>query len=69
MNGYLSEYKNPSFYTYNLDGDATYIIDGGGDMYDGGIIPDPGCYPAPNIQEVLIVVDQVFFLMQTQLKL
>lgn len=36
MNGYLSEYKNPSFYAYNLDGDATYINDGGGDMYDAG---------------------------------
>lgn len=36
MNGYLSDYINPSFYFYSLDGDATYINDGGGDMYDGG---------------------------------
>jgi hypothetical protein len=32
----LNEFKNPSFYEYNLDGNSTYIADGGGDMYDWG---------------------------------
>lgn len=41
MRGFLSEYKNPSFYEYNLDGDATYINDGGNDMYDGGNYTSP----------------------------
>lgn len=41
MNGFLSEYRNPSFYSYNLDGDATHINDGGGDMYDIGNITTP----------------------------
>ena len=41
MNGFLNEYKNPSFYNYNLDGDATYISDGGLDMYDGGNFTTP----------------------------
>lgn len=41
MNGFLSEYRNPSFYNYTLDGDATYIGDGGLDMYDGGNFTTP----------------------------
>jgi len=41
MNGFLSEYRNPSFYNYNLDGDATFISDGGLDMYDGGNFTTP----------------------------
>ena len=41
MTNYMSEYKNPSFYSYSLDGDATYISDGGGDMYDGGNFTTP----------------------------
>ena len=41
MNGFLSEYRNPSFYNYNLDGDATYINDGGLDMYDVGNFTTP----------------------------
>ena len=41
MNGFLSEYKNPSFYAYNLDGDATQILDGGLDMYDNGNYTTP----------------------------
>lgn len=41
MAGFLSEYKNPSFYEYNLDGNATYINDGGGDMYDSGNFTRP----------------------------
>ena len=41
MTGFMSEYRNPSFYSYNLDGDATYIIDGGLDMYDGGNFTTP----------------------------
>lgn len=36
LRNYMSEFRNPSFYGYNLDGDQFYINDGGGDMYDGG---------------------------------
>ena len=41
MSAFLSEYKNPSFYEYSLDGDATYIGDGGNDMYDNGNYTSP----------------------------
>jgi hypothetical protein len=41
MSGFMSEYKNASFYEYTLDGDATYISDGGYDMYDNGNITTP----------------------------
>ncbi len=41
MNGFLNEYKNPSFYNYTLDGDATNILDGTGDMYDRGNFTTP----------------------------
>jgi hypothetical protein len=34
MSGFMSEYKNPSFYEYTLNGDDTSITDGGFDMYD-----------------------------------
>jgi hypothetical protein len=33
---HLNSLKNPNFYQYRLDGNATYISDGGRDMYDGG---------------------------------
>ena len=36
LQGFLTEFKNPSFYSYTLDGSATNIVDGGGDMYDTG---------------------------------
>ena len=36
LDDYLSEYKNPSFYEYSLNGTQEYIADGGGDMYDTG---------------------------------
>jgi len=36
LRNYMSEFRNPSFYGYNLDGNSYYINDGGGDMYDGG---------------------------------
>ena len=32
----LASFKNASFYEYTLDGNETFISDGGGDMYDGG---------------------------------
>lgn len=41
MSGYMSEYRNSSFYSYALDGDNTYISDGGSDMYDGGNYTTP----------------------------
>jgi len=36
LRNYMSEFRNPSFYGYNLDGNSYYINDGGGDMYDAG---------------------------------
>lgn len=41
MNGFLNEYKNPSFYEYFLDGSDIFINDGGGDMYDVGNYTTP----------------------------
>lgn len=38
---YRSEFKNPSFYNYTLDGNKYSILDGGFDMYDGGNITSP----------------------------
>lgn len=36
LRSYMSEFRNPSFYGYNLDGTSYHISDGGGDMYDNG---------------------------------
>jgi hypothetical protein len=36
LRNYMSEFRNPSFYGYSLDGDSYRIIDGGNDMYDSG---------------------------------
>lgn len=36
LRGFMSEFRNPSFYGYILDGDQFRINDGGGDMYDNG---------------------------------
>lgn len=36
LRGFISEFRNPSFYGYRLDGNQFFISDGGGDMYDGG---------------------------------
>ena len=41
LRGFMPEFRNPSFYAYQLDGDGYYINDGGGDMYDGGNISSP----------------------------
>lgn len=38
---YTSEFKNPSFYSYWLDGTAVFMNDGGGDMYDSGNFTHP----------------------------
>jgi|GEM_PF-2366100 hypothetical protein len=38
---YRADFKNPSFYSYTLDGDKYFINDGGGDMYDGGNFTSP----------------------------
>jgi hypothetical protein len=34
LRNYMSEFRNPSFYAYRLDGNGYYINDGGSDMYD-----------------------------------
>jgi hypothetical protein len=36
MSSFRSEVRNPSFYSYTLDGNEFSITDGGGDMYDNG---------------------------------
>jgi hypothetical protein len=41
LRSYVSEFRNPSFYGYNLDGTSYYISDGGGDMYDAGNMTNP----------------------------
>jgi hypothetical protein len=41
LSGYMPEFRNPSFYFYRLDGNGTYINDGGSDMYDGGNFTSP----------------------------
>jgi len=41
LRGFMSEFRNPSFYNYWLDGDGYFISDGGGDMYDNGNISSP----------------------------
>ena len=42
LRNYMSEFRNPSFYTYRLDGNGYYINDGGLDMYDNpGNITNP----------------------------
>lgn len=41
LRNYMSEFRNPNFYNYWLDGDGYYISDGGGDMYDSGNVSSP----------------------------
>lgn len=41
LRNYMADFRNPSFYVYNLDGSGFYINDGGGDMYDNGNITTP----------------------------
>jgi hypothetical protein len=41
LRNYMSDFRNPSFYTYRLDGTGFYILDGGGDMFDQGNITTP----------------------------
>ena len=41
LRNYMTEFRNPDFYTYRLDGSGYQILDGGGDMYDGGNITSP----------------------------
>jgi len=41
LRNYMSDFRNPNFYGYWLDGNGFNIIDGGGDMYDSGNITTP----------------------------
>lgn len=41
LRGYMSDFRNPSFYAYRLDGNGYELNDGGGDMYDGGNVTSP----------------------------
>lgn len=41
LRNYMSEFRNPNFYFYSLDGSGQSIGDGGGDMYDGGNATNP----------------------------
>jgi hypothetical protein len=36
LRGYITEFRNPQFFVYRLDGNAYNINDGGNDMFDGG---------------------------------
>jgi len=36
LRGYVTDFRNPLFFIYRLDGNAYQISDGGNDMYDGG---------------------------------
>lgn len=41
LRSYMSEFRNPTFYFYQLNGTGQYIADGGGDMYDNGNATNP----------------------------
>lgn len=41
LRNHMSDFRNPSFYSYQLDGNGQYINDGGGDMYDAGNFTTP----------------------------
>ena len=41
LRNYMADFRNPSFYTYRLDGTGFQIQDGGVDMYDFGNITSP----------------------------
>lgn len=41
LRNYMADFRNPSFYTYRLDGTGFQITDGGFDMYDNGNITSP----------------------------
>jgi hypothetical protein len=41
LRGFMTEFRNPSFYTYQLDGTGFFINDGGFDMYDNGNVTSP----------------------------
>ncbi len=41
LRGYMSDFRNPSFYAYRLDGNGFNITDGGFDMYDSGNVTSP----------------------------
>jgi hypothetical protein len=36
LRSYVSDFRNPQFFVYRLDGTAFQITDGGNDMFDGG---------------------------------
>lgn len=41
LRGYMSDFRNPNFYAYRLDGNGFNITDGGFDMYDSGNVTSP----------------------------
>ena len=41
LRGYMSDFRNPSFYNYWCDGSGFFINDGGADMYDSGNVTTP----------------------------
>ena len=41
LRNYMSDFRNPDFYNYLLDGNGFYIEDGDGDMYDSGNATTP----------------------------
>jgi hypothetical protein len=41
LRNYMSDFRNPSFYNYWLDGNGFFINDGGNDMFDNGNVTSP----------------------------
>lgn len=41
LRNYMTDFQNPQFHTYTLDGDGFFINDGEGDMYDDGNATTP----------------------------
>ena len=41
LRNHMSDFRNPDFYEYLLDGNGYHINDGGGDMYDDGNVTTP----------------------------
>jgi hypothetical protein len=54
LRNYMSDFRNPNFYSYQLDGNGYYISDGGGDMYDGGNATAPWLRSGANYTSGLV---------------
>lgn len=48
LRGYVTDFQNPQFFTYRLDGNAYQIADGGQDMFDNGNYTAPWLHAGTN---------------------